>query len=71
MLDYLSNFGRSVGVCGNDEEAGQEVGGDAVGGDEVGVGAADGGLAAVGGENDDGGEGGFEGAVEIGEAFQV
>lgn len=39
-------------------------------GDEV-VGAADGAAAAVGGEDHDGGDGGFEGAVEVGEAFDV
>ena len=34
-------------------------------------GAADCAFAPVGGENDDGGYGGFEGAVEVGEAFNV
>ena len=41
-----------------------------MGGGEVG-GAADGDQAAVGGEDDDGGDCGFEGAVEVGEAFDV
>lgn len=57
---------------GDDEEAGEEVGRDAVRGGDGGVGgAADGRGAAVGGEDDDGRDGGFEGAVEIGEAFYV
>jgi len=57
-------------VRGDDENAGEEVGGDAVRGDDV-FGAADGAFAPVGGEDDDGGDGGFEGAVEVGEAFDV
>ena len=41
-----------------------------MGGDDV-VGAADGAFSAVGGEDDDGGDGGFEGAVEVSETFDV
>lgn len=65
-LDLL----RVVGVRGDDEEAGEEVWGDAVRGDDV-ARTADDSVAAVGGEDDDGGDGGFEGAVEVGEAFHV
>ncbi len=39
-------------------------------GDDV-LGAADGAAAAVGGQDHNGGDGGFEGAVEVGEAFDV
>lgn len=59
-----------VGVGGDNEEAGEEIGGDAVCSDDV-FGAADGAFASVGGENDDGGYGRFEGAVEVGEAFNI
>ena len=41
-----------------------------MGGHDV-VGAADGAFAAVRGEDDDWGDGRFEGAVEISEAFDV
>ena len=54
----------------DDKEAGEEIGGDAVGGDNV-FSPTDGTLAAVRGEDDDGGDGRFEGAVEVGEAFDV
>lgn len=64
------DFVGGVGHGGDDEQAGEEVGGDAVRGDDV-VGAADGAAAAVGGQDHDGGDGGFEGAVEVGEAFDV
>ena len=37
----------------------------------VDVGPSDLGLAAVGGEDDDGGDGGLEGAVEVSEALNV
>lgn len=65
-LDFI----WAVGVGGDDEEAGEEIGGNAVCSDDV-FGAADGAFATVGGENDDGGYGGFEGAVEVGEAFNI
>lgn len=68
--DNGADFGGGVGMCGNDEEARQKVGWKAVGGDEVG-GTADGAAAAIGGEDDDGGDGGLEGAVKVGEAFDV
>ena len=55
---------------GDDEQAGEQVGGNAVGGDDV-FGAADGGFASVRGEDYDGRDGGFEGAVQVGEAFDV
>lgn len=67
--DALDLFGL-VSVRGNDEEARQEVGRNAVRGDDV-FGAADGAHAPVGGEDDDGGDAGLEGAVEVGEAFDV
>lgn len=59
-----------VGVGGDNEEAGEEIGGDAVCSDDVFC-AADGAFATVGGQNNDGGYGGFEGAVEVGEAFNI
>lgn len=59
-----------VGVGGNNKEAGEEIWGYAVRGDDV-FGAADGTFASVGGENDNGGNGGFEGPVKVGEAFNV
>lgn len=65
-LDFI----WAVGVGGDNEEAGEEIGGDAVCSDDV-FGAADGAFATVRGENDDGGYGGFEGAVEVGEAFNI
>ncbi len=64
------DFVGLVRVRRDDEEAGEEVGRDAVGGDDV-FGAADGAPAPVGGEDDDGRDAGFEGAVEVGEAFDV
>ena len=54
----------------DDEDASEEVGRDAVGSDDV-FRAADGASASVGGQDDDGGYGGFESAVQIGEAFDV
>ena len=68
--DNVLDLVRGVRVGGDDEDAGEEVGRDAVGGDDV-LGAPDGAFAAVRGEDDDGGDGGFEGAVEVGEAFDV
>lgn len=55
---------------GDDEEAGKEVGWHAVSGGKV-TSTADDGFAAVRGEDYDWGDGGFEGAVEVGEAFDV
>jgi hypothetical protein len=56
----------------------EEVEGHTVGGLDAGAGASgfgfgasDGGEAAVGGEDDVWGEGGFEGSIEVGEAFDV
>ena len=65
--------GRWVGCdffVPNDEHAIKEVDRDAVGREDV-RGASDGADAAVGGKDDDRGEGGFQGAVEVGEAFNV
>lgn len=59
-----------VGVGGDNEEAGEEIGGNAMCSDDV-FGAADSAFATVRGQNDDGGYGGFEGAVEVGEAFNI
>ena len=70
LADDEFDFFGVVGVGGDDEETGQEVRGHAVRGDDV-FGAADGAAAPVGGEDDDGGDGGFEGSVQIGEAFDV
>lgn len=67
-MDDRADLGAGVGMCGDDEEAREEIGRNAVGCDEV-VGAADSGLAAIRGEDDDGGDRGFQGAVEVGEAF--
>ena len=67
--DRLDLIGR-VGVGGDDEKAGEEVLRNAVGSGDV-VGAADDGVSAVRGEDNDGRDGGFKGAVQVGEAFDV
>lgn len=61
---------RLVGGGRHDQQAGEQVRGDAVRGGDV-FRAADGASAAVRGEDDDRGDGGFEGAVEVGEGFDV
>ena len=65
-------------MCGDNQETGQDVWWDSVGGDKAGVvgsiggcGAADGGLASIGSEDDDGADAGFEGACEISEGLYV
>ena len=65
----LADLVGGVGVGGDDDDAVEEVEGEAVRG-AVG-GAADAGAAAVRGHDDDGREVGFEGAVDVGEAFDV
>lgn len=78
QVDDGADFVCGVRIRGDDEEAGEEVRGDAVGvgggvgsGGGVGGGGADGDFAAVGGEDDDGRDGGFERAAEVGEGFEV
>ena len=70
QLDDVPDLLGGVGVRGDDEQAGEEVRGNAMRGDDV-FGAADGAFAAVGGEDHDGRDGRFEGAVKVGEAFDV
>ena len=54
----------------DDEKACKEIRRDAMRGDDV-VSASDGGFAAVGGKDHDGGYRGFKGAVQVCEAFNV
>lgn len=65
-LDFL----RGVRVGGDDEQAREEVGRNTVRGYNV-VGAADDGVAAIRRQDDNRGDGGLEGAVEVGEAFNI
>ena len=77
-LDDCADFRRRVRVCGDDEESREEIGGNAVCADEAGIHwcqgrgcAANGGEAAVGGEDYDGRDARFQRAVEVGKAFNV
>eukprot|EP00048_Salpingoeca_helianthica_P015589 m.227537 g.227537 ORF g.227537 m.227537 type:complete len:395 (+) comp17243_c0_seq1:32-1216(+) len=69
-LDDLGHLGRAVGLQLDDHDAVQQINGHAVRRLDI-VRAADGAEAAVGGKDDNGGQGGLEGAVEEGEALEI
>lgn len=64
------NFFGGVRLSGDDKESSEEVGRNAVRRSNV-VGATDNSVATVGGEDNDGGNGGFKGPVQVSEAFNV
>jgi hypothetical protein len=67
--DSLDLIG-AVRVGRDDKKAGKEIGGNTVGSADI-VGATDDCVATVGGENDNRGDGRFEGTVQICEALNV
>lgn len=68
--DNALNFIEGVRQGANGQQTVEQIDGDTVGRDDIFC-AADGAHAAVGGKDDDRGQRGFEGAVEVGEAFNV